>query len=240
MTIPPPEVLAAACQPSCSAKMPAIRIRPKDLPATFAIFPLPGVLLLPHGRLPLNIFEPRYRAMTEDSLGAGRMFATIQPDPGAPEGPNGPALYRVGCLGRITSFSETDDGRYMITLLGLARFTIASEIDMHRGYRRVMGDFAPYLTDLADPEAGAVDREAMLAALRGYFSHKGVDANWDAIQRLPDPALVVTLAMVCPFEPIEKQALLEAPSEADRADTLLALLRMGAAEQGEPHGRPVS
>src|SRR5579862_8608175 len=108
--------------------MAGFRTRADDLPAEFAVFPLPGALLLPRGRLPLNIFEPRYLAMTEDSLASGRMFAMIQPDSAMAETPNGPALYRVGCLGRLTSFSETDDGRFLITLTGISRFSIASEI----------------------------------------------------------------------------------------------------------------
>lgn len=207
-----------------------------DLPAEFAVFPLPGVLLLPRGRLPLNIFEQRYLAMTEDALASGRMFAMIQPDPMLPDTANGPSLYRIGCLGRLSSFSETDDGRLLITLTGLARFSIASEIDMRRGYRRVIGDFSRFRGDMNEPDDTAIDRDGMLDALRGYFARRGVEPNWDAINRLADDALVVTLAMVCPFEPIEKQALLEAPREAERADTLLALLRMGAAEPSERPG----
>jgi Lon protease-like protein len=212
--------------------MAGFRTRFEDLPAEFAVFPLPGALLLPRGRLPLNIFEPRYVAMIEDSLANKRMFAMIQPDEALPETANGPALYRVGCLGRLSSFSETDDGRLLITLSGLARFSIASEIDMRHGYRRVIGDFSRYRADMNEPNDTAIDRDGMLDALRGYFAQRGVEPNWDAINRLEDDTLVVTLAMVCPFEPIEKQALLEAPDEAERADTLLALLRMGAAEPG--------
>jgi Lon protease-like protein len=203
-----------------------------DLPSEFAVFPLDGVLLLPRGRLPLNIFEPRYLAMTEDALAHGRMFAMIQPDPAVTETANGPALYRVGCLGRLTSFSETEDERFLITLTGLVRFTIASEIDMRRGYRRVIGDFSRFRADMNEPEDIGIDRDGLLTALRGYFARRSIEPNWDAINRLADDALVVTLAMVCPFEPIEKQALLEAPGDAERADTLLALLRMGAAETG--------
>ena len=218
--------------------MAGFQTRFEDLPAEFAVFPLPGVLLLPRGRLPLNIFEPRYLAMTQDALANGRMLAMIQPDAALPETPNGPSLYRVGCLGRVTSFSETDDGRLLITLTGLARFSIASEIDMRRGYRRVIGDFSRYRADMHEPEDAGLDRKELLEALRGYFAHRGVEPNWDAINRLADDALVVTLAMVCPFEPIEKQALLEAQGDAERAETLLALLRMGAAEPSGPSGGP--
>jgi uncharacterized protein len=214
---------------------------PSDLPAEFAVFPLTGALLLPRGKLPLNIFEPRYLAMTEDSLAAGRMFAMIQPDPNAAAGETGPGLYQVGCLGRLSSFSETDDDRFLITLTGLARFTVTAELPMQNGYRRVRGNFSRFLADLDPmPQPAGIEREALLAALRSYFARRSVDANWDAIRRMPDDALVVTLAMVCPFEPAEKQALLEAPTDPDRAATLLALLQMGAAANDEPSGRTVS
>src|ERR1700690_2663978 len=172
--------------------MAAFQTRFEDLPAEFAVFPLPGVLLLPRGRLPLNIFEQRYLAMTEDALANGRMFAMIQPDLSLPEAPNGPSLYRIGCLGRLSSFSETDDGRLLITLTGLARFSIASEIDMRRGYRRVIGDFSRYRADMNTPEDAAIDRDGIVAALRGYFARRDVEPNWDAINRLADDALVVT------------------------------------------------
>jgi hypothetical protein len=213
----------------------------EDLPIEFAVFPLTGALLLPQGRLPLNIFEPRYMAMTLDSLAQGRMFGMVQPDPHAAELSQGPGLYRVGCLGRLSSFSEAEGGRLLITLTGLIRFSIDSELDMVRGYRRVRGDFSRYAADLeTSVTPGAVPREAILTALRGYFAQRRVDANWDAIKRMDDETLVVTLAMACPFEAVEKQALLEAPTEAERAATLLALLQMGAAGPDLPPGHSVS
>jgi uncharacterized protein len=179
--------------------------------------------------------------MTLDSLAAGRMFGMVQPDPNVPALEHGPGLYRIGCLGRLSSFSETDDGKLLITLTGLIRFTIDSELDMRRGYRRVRGDFSRFTDDLdlAAPTAD-LERDKLLAALRGYFARRNVDANWDAIRRMPDDALVVTLAMACPFEPVEKQALLEAPTPAERAATLLALLQMGAAGPDLPPGHSVS
>ncbi len=211
--------------------MGAFHPRVENLPAEFAVFPLPGALLLPRGKLPLNIFEPRYLAMTEDALGAGRMFAMIQPDVSRPAGPIGPALYRVGCLGRLVAFNETADGRFLITLTGLARFTVAAELEMQRGYRRVRADFSAFTGDLdRDAQPIGVERDMILAALHDYFTRAGIDANWDVIRRLPDAMLVVSLSMLCPFAPAEKQALLEAPDEAARAATLLALLRMGATE----------
>ena len=199
----------------------------QDLPAEFPVFPLTGALLLPHGRLPLNIFEPRYLAMTEDALAAGRMFGMIQPDRSLPEGPTGPGLFRVGCLGRLSSFSESDDGRYLITLNGVIRFRIVAELEVHRGYRRVRADFSRFATDLAEEATeAAIDRGSVLTALRGYFDHRGFNANWDAINAMGDDELVVSLGMACPFDTAEKQALLEAPSPSDRARTLLALLNI--------------
>jgi Lon protease-like protein len=211
-----------------------------DLPGEFAVFPLPGALLLPRGKLPLRIFEPRYLAMTEDALGRGRMFGMIQPDPTTPETANGPGLFRVGCLGRLSSFNETDEGHFLITLTGVIRFAVAGEIDMQRGYRRVRGDFTPYLADLEAPLPIGIDREALLETLRGYFARRGFEADWNAIKRLPDDLLVLTLSMVCPFEPAEKQALLEASSDTERAATLMALLSMGALAPDMPGGRSVS
>ena len=207
------------------------------LPTEFPVFPLGGALLLPQGKLPLNIFEPRYRAMVEDALAAGRVIGMVQPDENRPRTPSGPALYKIGCLGRLSSFSETDDGRYLITLTGLVRFAISVELEMQRGYRRVRADLARFRDDLDDkPAASAIDRDALTGALRTYFNARGFDANWDAIDELPDNALVVTLAMVCPFDPVEKQALLEAPKTVDLASTLLTLLQMGA--HATDPGRP--
>ena len=204
-----------------------IATRADALPNEFAVFPLPGALLLPGGRLPLNIFEPRYLAMIEDALGSGRVIGMIQPDELRPSTPTGPGLYRVGCLGRITSFSETDDGRFLVTLAGLTRFAISVELEMQRGYRRIRADLARFRADLRD-DAEGVERESLLDALRTYFTARGFEANWEAIDDMADPMLVSTLAMVCPFEPAEKQALLEAPTTEERSKALLALLRMGA------------
>ena len=208
-----------------------------ELPAEFPVVPLAGALLLPRGKLPLNVFEPRYLALVEDALATGRAFGMIQPDPQQLAGPTGPGLYRIGCLGRLSSFSETDDRRYLITLSGMVRFAVVDELAVRRGFRRVRGDFSPFAADLAPaPEAPDFDREGLLAALRGYFQHRGFDANWDAIGKMPDDTLVVTLAMVCPFDPAEKQALLEAPAEADRARTLRTLLEINTHQPTEPDG----
>ena len=199
--------------------------RLEDLPGCFPVFPLAGALLLPRGRLPLNIFEPRYLAMTEDALAAGRMLGMVQPDPCRAACRNGPGLYRVGCLGRISAFSETDDGRYLITLTGVIRFAIAEETAMRRGYRRVRAAMADFAADLAGPpENAACDRAKLLGKLRAYFGRRRIEANWEAIEAMPDHVLVITLCMVCPFDVPEKQALLEAPGEAERAAALCTLL----------------
>lgn len=201
-----------------------------ELPDMLPVFPLAGALLLPMGKLPLNIFEPRYRAMTDDALAAGRVIGMIQPDLGKPATPTGPALYRVGCLGRLSSFSETEDGRYLVTLSGVIRFAVAEEVEPVRGYRRVRADIAPFQADLEQDGASTagIDRAALLTALRAYFTRRGFDANWDAIDAMADDALVVTLSMVCPFEPAAKQAILEAPTFQERVETLLAILRIDA------------
>ncbi len=208
------------------------------LPAEIAVFPLPGALLLPRGRLPLNIFEPRYLAMTFDALANGRMFGMVQPDGRGATSQNGAALYSIGCLGRLSSFSETDDGRLLITLTGVARFRIAAELPLAAGgYRRVTADYTGFEADLAKREDAPLDRAGLLAALRPYFQARGIEANWDAVEQTPDALLVTTLAMVCPFDPPEKQALLEAAEGPDRAAMLVTLLRMGAAANAPTAGR---
>ncbi|HWT07804.1 MAG TPA: LON peptidase substrate-binding domain-containing protein [Roseomonas sp.] len=220
--------------------MPAFHPRFADLPEEIAVFPLPGALLLPQGRLPLNIFEPRYLAMTLDSLARGRMFGMVQPDTNLPRGESGSALYRVGCLGRLSSFSETEDGRLLVTLTGLVRFRIAAELPLApAGYRRVRADYGDFAADLVkDAGAPSYDRAELLAALRPYFRARGIEANWDAVEQSADTMLVTTLSMVCPFDVPEKQALLEAPDCAERARMLVALMRMGAAANAPSEGRP--
>ena len=224
--------------------MPPFHTRVDDLPDEFPVFPLTGALLLPRGKLPLNIFEPRYIAMIDAALAAGRMFAMIQPDASRPPRQGAPTLFSVGCLGRLTSFSETDDGRYLITLTGLIRFSVEDELPIRHGYRRVRGNFSDYRRDLdppPDPPRIGVSRDAVLAALRGYFAQSGFDANWEAIGRMPDDTLLTTLCMVCPFEAVEKQALLEGATDEDRGAILLTLLEMGAADEGPRRsGRAVS
>ena len=213
------------------------------LPETIPVFPLAGVLLLPGGRLPLNIFEPRYVAMVEDALGSPqRAIGMIQPlDPSAADA--APPLYPIGCLGRITSFAEHEGGRYrfLITLTGVSRFTVVEEVDGARGYRRMRVDWEPWRRDLVAAREAAepiADRQRMLATIKRYFATNDISADWRAIADTPDDRLITTLAMVCPFSPNEKQALLEAPGPSERARTLIALMEMGSLRAGDGDDRP--
>jgi hypothetical protein len=213
--------------------MPAFHPAFEDLPLEIPIFPLSGALLLPAGRLPLNIFEPRYLAMVEDALAAGRMLGMVQGDGSLPRHKGDAQIYSIGCLGRVSSFSETEDGRMLITLTGVIRYRVTEEVAGRRGYRRVRAAYEPFAADLAvERETPAVDRLALLAALRPYFKARGIEANWDAIEATADAMLVTTLAMVCPFDVREKQALLEAPDTTERGRMLIALMQM------DSHGIP--
>ncbi|PWS34464.1 peptidase S16 [Falsiroseomonas bella] len=218
--------------------MPAFHPAFADLPTEIPVFPLSGALLLPEGRLPLNIFEPRYLAMVEDSLGAGRMLGMVQGDPSLPRIGSDSQLFKVGCLGRVSSFAETDDGRLLITLTGVIRYRIAEEIGGRRGYRRVRADYAAYEADLsAERPAPQLDRAALLGALQPYFRARGIEANWEAVEQTGDAMLVTTLCMVCPFDVREKQALLEVASVEERARMLVALMQMDSHGMA-PEGRP--
>jgi Lon protease-like protein len=201
-----------------------------ELPGELPIFPLAGVLLLPRGRLPLNIFEKRYLAMFDDALGSDRLIGMIQPSAQGNE--PSPALFSVGCAGRITSFGETGDGRYLVALDGVARFGIAEELPLQRGYRRVIPDWTRFATDVTE-DTGAIDRHRLIELLQAYFRQQSLSANWDAIGQAPDERLVTSLAMICPFEPPEKQALLEAGCLSDRARLMMSLLEIAIAGHGE-------
>ena len=211
--------------------------RYEDLPEVLPIFPLTGALLLPDGRLPLNIFEPRYLAMVQDSLGAGRLIGMIQPsENGAESTDDEPALFEIGCAGRISSFEETDDGRLLITLTGVSRFRVARETDGLHGYRRVVPDWRSYQADLKPPPAFDLDRLHLLTALKAYCKIHQMEFNWKAVERAENHELIVSLCMACPFEPREKQAFLECEDPACRAETLIALMEMAVAVQQGGHG----
>ncbi|MGB4102342.1 MAG: LON peptidase substrate-binding domain-containing protein [Alphaproteobacteria bacterium] len=202
------------------------------LPENLPLFVLPSILVLPRGRLPLNIFEPRYRAMVDDALGQGRMIGVVQQRTPQDEG-SSPQLYQVGCAGKIMTFSETEKGNYLISLQGICRFAIAEELPMQRGYRRVRPDWSLYHDDLTETPHGVIERGRLFSSLRNYFKMHSIMANWDVIQDTADEQLLISLAMTCPFAPWEHQALLEARSLADRARLLLSLIEMAALDQGE-------
>ena len=205
------------------------------LPAILPIFPLTGVLLLPRGQLPLNIFEPRYLAMTRDAMEGERLIGMVQPsDPPIRE--LNPSVYQTGCAGRVTSFSETEDGRLLITLTGVSRFRIKEELPLFSGYRRVVADWQDFAAD-RDAGAAGFDRSRLTEGLRHFFIQRQVEANWEAINKAPGETLVTSIAMMCPFAPNEKQALLEAPTLDERARLLSALIEMTAtAPMPDPQG----
>lgn len=217
-----------------SAFHPAYAALPSEIP----IFPLSGALLLPEGKLPLNIFEPRYLAMIDDSLAAGRLVGMAQPDPSQPRVGAESQVFKVGCLGRLTSFSETEDGRFLITLTGVIRFRILEEVAGRRGCRRVRAEYGDFAHDLAlNAPPPRIDRAELLGAIQPYFRAQGIEANWEAVEQTDDAMLVTTLCMVCPFDAREKQALLEAELPESRAAMLIALMQMGSHGMA-PEGRP--
>lgn len=193
-----------------------------DLPETIPVFPLPGALLLPRARLPLHIFEPRYLAMLDDVLKTReRVIGMIQPY----GSDSGGKLHRIGCAGRLTAFSETEDGRYMITLSGVSRFRIREEIEGFTPYRRCNVSWDGFGADLGAAEKDcAFDRDRFLALLDRYFSEQGLSTDWDNLKEAEDELLINSLSMLCPFEPEDKQALLEAPSLSTRRETLVTLI----------------
>jgi Lon protease-like protein len=211
-----------------------IQTRFEDLPEELPIFPLSGALLLPWGRLPLNIFEPRYLNMILDALGAGRILGMLQPDYDreSKDGGGEPAVYSIGCAGRIASFEETEDGRLLILLKGLCRFSIVSEIEGRKGYRRVKASYDAFKTDLDVPANFEVAREILFARLKPYLEANAMKLSVEVLKGLSDSTLVTSLCMVCPFDPREKQALLEAKTLKARYDALLALLQIAAFEAG--------
>jgi len=195
------------------------------LPDILPIFPLSGVLLLPRGRLPLNIFEPRYLAMTRSALAGNRLIGMVQPSDATVSGSN-PPVYPTGCAGRITSFSETDDGRFLITLTGVCRFRIKEELPLLEGFRRVVPDWSGFVGDLESESEPSFDRERLIERLRAYFQRQQISADWDAISSVSGERLVTSVAMICPFDPSEKQALLEAADLGQRAQLLIAIVEM--------------
>ncbi|MCI2400188.1 LON peptidase substrate-binding domain-containing protein [Aliiroseovarius subalbicans] len=204
-----------------------------DLPDTLPIFPLAGALVLPRGRLPLHIFEPRYLAMFDDALKTnGRLIGMVQPL----ERPDGATLHAIGCAGRITSFTETDDNRYMVTLSGVSRFRIGAQVEGFTPYLRHQVDWSSFERDLGKAERDpALNRDSFLALLARYFDVAELQTDWDSLKEAEDELLINSLSMMCPFDPEDKQALLEAPSLEVRRETLVTLmefaLRGGTGEE---------
>ncbi len=206
---------------------PTASLTPSALPDVLPLFPLSGVLLLPRGKLPLNVFEPRYLTMVEDAMGKGRLIGMVQPSTSEIQEPL-PPLFHVGCAGRITSFTETEDGRFLIGLTGVCRFRITEELPIERGYRRAKPDWENFLGDIAEPDDTHIDRDKLMGVLHNYFKIQGISADWNAVQATNNETLISSLAMICPLAPNEKQALLEAQDLHARAEMLMALLEMAS------------
>ena len=206
---------------------------PTDLPEIIPVFPLPGALLLPRGQMPLNIFEPRYLAMVDDAFRDGhRLIGMIQPDVSHSRDETHPKLFHVGCVGRITQFAESGDGRYILELTGIARFKVVAEQDVLTQYRQCKVDYFPYIDDFtARKGEEAVDREALLKALTEFLDANNLKVDWEGIENAPNEALVNALAMMSPYGPPEKQALLEAPDLKTRAEILIAVTEMDLAKK---------
>src|ERR1043166_8146566 len=206
---------------------------PGELPKTIPVFPLPGALLLPRGQMPLNIFEPRYLAMVDDALRDGhRLIGMIQPDAAQQGATDKPALFKIGCAGRITQLAESGDGRYLLELTGVARFHVEQELPVKTLYRQCRVTFAPFADDfVARKGESAVDREAVLTALRDFMKANKLQADWECIDQAPNEALVNALSMMSPYGPAEKQALLETPDLKARAENLIALTEIELAKK---------
>lgn len=213
--------------------------RPADLPAVIPVFPLVGVLLLPRGDLPLNIFEPRYLQMIDDALAGDRLIGVIQPKIG-PDGPDEsdvPELAVVGCAGRLTALQETGDGRYLVTLTGVVRFQVVEELEVTTPYRQCRITAEPYAGDFgAQQGEDDVDRQKLLATFKAFLDSNDMETDWESINRASNETLVNALSMLSPYGPREKQALLEAADLDTRAEVLIAVTEMALARDGDDSG----
>lgn len=223
----------------------------EDLPRVIPVFPLTGILLLPRGKLPLNIFEPRYLAMVRDVLAdEQRIIGMVQPRLPDPDDNRGaadmaammdqPEIYTTGCAGRISAFSESDDGRYMLTLSGICRFDIAEEMTLRDGYRRVLADYHRYRGDLSTQAESEIDRDRLLGVVRQYFRQQNIKASWETVEATPNDRLITSLAMTCPFGPNERQALLEADDLTARAEMVITLLEMALLDSSGDGGSSIN
>jgi len=209
---------------------------PEQLPSVIPVFPLAGALLLPRGQMPLNIFEPRYLQMVDDALHSGqRLIGMIQPDLAHSGEGRIPKLFSVGAVGRITQFSESGDGRYLIELTGITRFRVVEELQVTTPYRQCHVDYEPYRDDFV-PRKGEedVDRETLLQTLADFLDANNLKTDWEGVENAPNEALVNALAMMSPYGPAEKQALLEAPDLKTRAEILIAVTEIELAKDAGP------
>lgn len=210
--------------------------KPADLPQTIALFPLTSAILMPRGVLALNVFEPRYLNMVDDALGGERLIGMIQPAIGE-DGEAVPQLCDVGTVGRITSFNETEDGRYLITLTGVCRFDLEQELDGGTPYRQALVNYEPFADDFVAAPGRSIDRDDLIASLKTYAALHGFQVDWDSVQGAPTETIINVAAQVCPFDSAAKQALLETITLEERANALIALLEWDAAAGDEQ--RPI-
>jgi len=207
---------------------------PEDMPATVPVFPLAGVLLLPRGHLPLNIFEPRYLDMVTEAMRGARLIGMLQPKFAAKSGATAGEgdLSEIGCIGRITQYAETGDGRIIITLMGVSRFRLVGEIPTKLAFRMCRIDVEPFLEDFTVGVGNdQVDRKTLLETFKAYLESRSLEADWDSIERASNESLVNTLSMMSPYGPAEKQALLEAKTLRERAEMLVAVTELALANQ---------
>ncbi|MGL4494708.1 MAG: LON peptidase substrate-binding domain-containing protein [Beijerinckiaceae bacterium] len=221
--------------------MNAVYDGPQDCPETIPLFPLPGALLLPRGQMPLNVFEPRYLAMVDAAIRGDRIIGMIQPRVDQPGDEKKPALYDIGCIGRITQFAETGDGRMIITLTGISRFRLAEELLTVTPFRQARVEYTDFKDDFV-PRAGEedVDRKGVLDALTQFVEANNLEFDWDGVNEAPNEALVNALSMMSPYGVKEKQALLEAKTLKDRAEVLVAVTEYELARKNAGPDHPLN
>ena len=201
----------------------------KELPKILPIFPLPGVIVLPHGTLPLNIFEPRYLSMVDDVLGNNRMIGIIQPNLGSKKN-NG--LYPIGCASKIISFSETSDNRYLIELKGIIRFKINREVNTIRGYRNIIPEWQAFKDDL-NVSLQKINIDSLLEQLKKYFKNNNINVDPNELYKIPADQILSAIPQICTFQNNEKQAILEAKTDEERIDVMISLLKMNLLDENE-------
>jgi len=210
---------------------PTYGLKINDLPTAFPIFPLSGALLLPGGRLPLNIFEHRYLGMVEGALAGDRFLGMVQPKSVKRETVgDGDPIYDIGCLGRITTFAEAEDGRFFITLQGLTRFGVSEELELENGYRRVRPDYSAFIDDVNPRSVDGFVRQPFVDSLQAYFAFYDIKGSWDALEDADEATLITSVAMAVPFAPEEKQAILECSSLVAQGEMLRSLMEMAVHE----------